>query len=375
MTELRPIEMLDLRAQYVELRDQMDSVWTQVHESSGYVGGSLVSQFEQEFAAYLGVSHVVGVGNGTDALELAVEALQLPSGSTIIVPANSFVATAEAVTRSGHRVQFVDVDETYTIDMGQLEASLHPSVRCVIAVHLYGETVDIQALRTITAPRGISIIEDCAQAHGASLTGSKAGSLGDLAAFSFYPGKNLGAYGDAGAVATNDRVWAERIRRISNHGRLGKFDHDIEGRNTRLDPLQAGVLSVKLRRLDRWVEARNEVADFYDAALEGIGDLVLPVRKDGSVHGQHLYVIQTAQRDALRDYLGTCGIATGIHYPTALPDLPPYRAMEQPSFPVSKRNAERILSLPIHENLKLTDRQRVTQAIRDFFDCTGNSPT
>jgi dTDP-4-amino-4,6-dideoxygalactose transaminase len=309
------------------------------------------------------------VANGTDAIEIALEALGLPRNSEVIVPGNSFIATSEAVTRAGHRVVFADVDpECYTLTADTVRAKISPRTSAIIAVHLYGHPCDMDALREVAAGSGLRIIEDCAQAHGAEYRGRRVGSLADVATHSFYPGKNLGAYGDAGAVTTDDKDLAVRVRMIANHGRVAKYDHEFEGRNSRLDGLQGAILGAKLPHLDGWLERRIHVADRYLAGLRGIRELVLPVRKPWARQVYHLFVVRTERRDELKSHLSDSGIETGIHYPIALPRLAAYNYLGQQSEDLFVNRTDRtLLSLPIGEHMRDADVDAVIAAIRAFF--------
>lgn len=363
------VKFLDLHAQYISIRHQIDAAVADVIQRSAYVGGDDLVQFESEFAAYQHANHCVGVGNGTDAIEIALEAFGLPPGSEVIVPANSFIASSEAVTRSGYRVVFADVDsETYTLDVADVRRRLSPSTRAIVVVHLYGHPGPMGELLDLARERGLRVIEDCAQAHGAEVSGRRVGAIGDVGSFSFYPGKNLGAYGDGGAIVTNDAELAKRCRMIANHGRVDKYDHVFEGRNSRLDGLQAAVLRVKLEHLDEWIRRRNAVAQTYRKGLDGIAGLNLPGHAPGIRHAYHLFVVRTERRDALATHLKEHGIQTGIHYPIALPRLEAYRYLDQANEPMFANRADRtLLSLPIGEHVSDDDVQTVVQAVRRFF--------
>ena len=361
-------KFLDLRDQYARIRADVDSAVASVLDSAVFVGGAPVKAFEAAFAAYQNAKYCVAVGNGTDALEIAIEALDLPAGSEIIVPANSFIATSEAVSRSGHRVVFGDCDpETYALDPEDLRGRITDRTAAVIVVHLYGQPCDMDAILAQTAPRGIRVIEDCAQAHGAEYRGRRVGAIGDVGAFSFYPGKNLGAYGDAGAIVSNDEGIAQRARMIANHGRLAKYDHAFEGRNSRLDTLQAAILLAKLPHLDEWTARRIAVAEAYDDALAGIDAIVPPARASDVRHVYHLYVIRTRAREALRAALAARGIETGVHYPVALPKLKAYATHPQSgeTFLAGTYDGE-VLSLPMGDHLTPDDARAVAAALREI---------
>ena len=363
------IKMIDLAAQYQSIKPEIDAAIANVIYDSAFIGGKYVKNFEQQFATYIKSKYCIGVGNGTDALEIAIEAANLPPNSEIIVPGNSFIASSEAVTRCGHKVVFADVDhDCYTLTAEAVRSKLTERTKAIIAVHLYGHPCDMDALLEICSERDLTLIEDCAQAHGAEYKGRSIGTIGHLAAFSFYPGKNLGAYGDAGAITTQDEVLATNARMIANHGRVAKYDHKFEGRNSRLDGLQAAILSAKLPCLDRWTQRRIEIADYYLQHLAGISSLILPLRKPWARQVYHLFVVRTAMRDELRAFLLERGIETGVHYPVALPKLSAYDYLGVPDGNAFYNNADAtLLSLPIGEHLSLDDAAAVVSGIRDFF--------
>ena len=364
------IKFLDLAHQYKKIKPEIDSVIAKVIQESGFIGGHFVNEFELKFADYIGVDHCIGVGNGTDALEIAIEALEMPEGSEIIVPANSFIASSEAVTRQGFKVIFADCDDkSYLISPEDVARKITPKTAAIVAVHLYGHPCDMDSLLDIAKEHKLKVIEDCAQAHGAMFKNKIVGSIGDIAAFSFYPGKNLGAYGDGGAITTNDTSLAKRSRMIANHGRIGKYDHEFEGRNSRLDGLQAAILSVKLNYLDEWTSQRIELAETYLKELEGLQNKVfLPVRQEWAKQVYHLFVIRTKQRDELKEFLSTNGIATGIHYPIALPKLPAYRYMNRDDTPNANLIDDTLLSLPIGDHLTIEDAKLVAEHVKSFFE-------
>lgn len=363
------IKFLDLHAQYHSIKSEIDGAIADVISQSAFIGGEYVSQFEADFGQWTGAGHVIGVGNGTDALEIAIEALDLPPGSEIIVPANSFIASSEAVSRTGCRVVFADVDpECYTIAPDSVRSKVTDKTAAIMAVHLYGHPCDMAELQQIADENNLRIIEDCAQAHGAAYRGRQVGTMGDVATFSFYPGKNLGAYGDAGALTTQNADLAKRLRMIANHGRIAKYSHEFEGRNSRLDGLQAAILSVKLKHLDTWTEQRIALADRYIDRLSTLSDLVSPVRMNWARQVYHLFVVRTERRDELADFLKQRNIQTGVHYPIALPRLAAYAThpqAEEDFFAVGA--AAQLLSLPIGEHLGMDDIDQVCAAIVEFF--------
>ena len=363
------IKFLDLNAQYQTIRSEIDAAIAQVIQRSSYVGGEDCSAFEQEFAAYQSARCCVGVGNGTDAIEIALEALALPRGCEVIVPANSFIASSEAVTRAGYRVVFADVDpRTSTLAPADVRRRVTDRTKAIVSVHLYGRPCEMDELLAIAGQRGLIILEDCAQAHGAEYRGKRVGALGHVGTFSFYPGKNLGAYGDGGAITTNDPDLAKRCRMIANHGRVDKYNHEFEGRNSRLDGLQASILRVKLRHLDGWVEQRNRIARAYVKELAGVRDLAMPALDGHLRQAFHLFVVRTTRRRALQEHLAARGIQTGVHYPVALPRLSAYAYLgQQDDTPVSAAAADSVVSLPIGEHMSEDDAVVVAGAVREFF--------
>jgi dTDP-4-amino-4,6-dideoxygalactose transaminase len=351
------IKFLDLQSQYQLIKPEIDDAIASVISESAFVGGKYVKKFEEEFATYCTSKFCIGVGNGTDALEIAIESLGLPSGSEVIVPANSFIASSEAVTRQGHKVVFADVtSDSYILDIEDVALRITEKTKAIIAVHLYGHPCDMDPLLALAKKYNLKIIEDCAQAHGAEYKGRRVGSIGDIATFSFYPGKNLGAYGDGGAITTSNEELAITSRKIANHGRIAKYDHELEGRNSRLDGLQAAILSVKLKYLDEWTSKRIQVADYYLDTLKNIEGIVLPVRQSWAKQVYHLFVIRSENRDALKEKLSLVGIQSGIHYPISLNKLNAYKYLKQNDDCLfSSKSALTLLSLPIGEHLCADD--------------------
>ena len=363
------VRFLDLAAQYLSIKEEIDAAVSSVIMASAFIGGNHVAAFEEEFAVYQQALHCLGVGNGTDALEIVLEALDLPPGSEVLVPANTFIATSEAVTRSGHRVVFCDCDpRSYTIDPVDAALRITSRTRAVIAVHLYGRPCAMDELMGLALRHGLKVIEDCAQAHGAEYKGRRVGTFGEAGTFSFYPGKNLGAYGDGGAIVTNDGDLARRCRMIANHGRIGKYDHEFEGRNSRLDGLQAAILSVKLRHLEGWLERRIAVAGLYRELLSDLPGIVLPDSPGTDLrHVYHLFVVRCRERDRLQAFLKARGIESGIHYPIALPKLAAYAYLGQAGEELfTNRLDGELLSLPMGEHLSDSDVRRVAEAVKEF---------
>lgn len=363
------IKFLDLASQYQAIKPEIDTAICSVIEKSAFIGGEYVKTFEQEFADYCESKFCVGVGNGTDALEIAIEALKLPQGSEVIVPANSFIASSEAVTNQGHNVIFADCDpQSYVISIEDAQRRITPKTKAIIAVHLYGHPCDMDALRALADEHNLYIVEDCAQSHGAEYKGKRVGSIGDVAAFSFYPGKNLGAYGDGGAITTNNLELAKRCRMIANHGRIAKYDHEFEGRNSRLDGLQAAILSVKLKHLPDWTNKRISAADYYLKNFRDVQHIILPIRQDWAKQVYHLFVIRTEKRDGLSKFLADRGVQTGTHYPISLPKLKAYDYINQAGEDlVANKLDTTLLSLPIGEHLTKKDLHQVVKVVKEFF--------
>ncbi len=364
------IPFVDLKTQYRSLKDEIDNAIAKILENSAFIGGAAVENFEREFARFCGAAHCVGVGNGTDAIYLTLKCLGIGAGDEVITAANSFIATSEAITQAGAQVVFCDIDPlTYLIDPEQIARNITPQTKAIIPVHLYGRVVDMDSISQIARQHKLFIIEDAAQAHGAVYGSKRVGALGDAACFSFFPGKNLGAYGDGGGVVTNNPDLAKKVRMFKNHGRIGKYDHEFEGVNSRLDGLQAAVLAVKLRYLEEWSQKRLAHAELYNERLAGINDLVCPQIPTDSTHVFHLYVIRTTRRDDLKAYLGAKGIATGVHYPIALPNLQAYRYLgfTKEDFPIASKYQDTILSLPMFPELSEVQIDYVTSAIQSYF--------
>jgi dTDP-4-amino-4,6-dideoxygalactose transaminase len=362
------IPFVDLYAQYLTIREDIDKAIASTIRESSYIGGTAVGCFEASFADYLGIKQVVACANGTDSLEIILKAWGIGPGDEVIVPAHSWISTSEAVGNTGATPVFVDVNaDDYTINVTFIEAAITPRTKAIIPVHLYGHPADMPAIMKIAEKHNLKVMEDCAQSHGASINGQVTGTFGDAASFSFYPGKNLGAYGDAGCMATNDEALAAKLRMIANHGQKGKHNHLIEGRNSRLDGLQAAILSAKLPHLEQWTESRIAHAETYSRLLADSG-MTVPVTRDGCRHVFHLYVIRSEQRDALASHLKDAGIDTAVHYPTALPFLPCYRerGFRPEDFPVAFHNQSRILSLPMYAELSAEQLEQVASVILSF---------
>ena len=363
------VPFLDLAAMTREIRGTLNQGWERLLDTSQFIGGAAVEEFEQAWAGYCGVRHAVGVANGTNALELTLTALGIGSGDEVIVPANTFVASAEAVVLTGATPRFADVSpKTLLLTPADLEAAITRRTRAVIVVHLYGQMPDMDALCRTAARAGVVIIEDAAQAHGASWRGRPAGSIGQAGCFSFYPGKNLGAFGDAGAVVTNDADLAKVLRVLRDHGRTtgSHYRHELVGTNSRLDALQAMVLTAKLARLDAWNQARRSVAARYQAAFAS-GPVRMVEDEAGALGVYHLAVARTPERARLQQRLTEMGIQTGIHYPIPCHRQAPYLRFATGPLPVSEAAADEVLSLPMFPHLRDDQVARVCDAVHEVL--------
>jgi dTDP-4-amino-4,6-dideoxygalactose transaminase len=363
------VPFVDLKAQYASVKPEIDRAIQGVVDRCDFILGKDVSNFEEEFAHFCTAQHAIGVANGTDALRLGLFAAGIGPGDEVITAANTFIATTEAISQTGATFRLVDVDERiYNLNPSLLEEAITPRTRAVIPVHLYGQPADMDPILEIARRHDLLVFEDACQAHGARYKGRRAGSLGDLAAFSFYPAKNLGAYGDAGAVVTSDDNLAQRMHLLRNHGQKSKYEHTMEGYCSRLDTLQAAVLRVKLRYLDEWNARRRQAAGWYDERLAGL-PLIRPVVASDVEPVYHLYVIRTERRDALREYLSERGIGVGMHYPIPLPLTEAYQGLgfRSGQFPVTERAAQEILSLPMFAEMTEAQVDEVVGAIRSFF--------
>jgi dTDP-4-amino-4,6-dideoxygalactose transaminase len=361
------VPLVDLKKQYESIKNDVDAAMAEVIEKTAFIAGPFAKRFETAFAEYIGRKHCVGVGNGTDALVLAMRGLGLEPGDEVIVPAMTFIATTEAVTLAGGRVVFADVDPVERcLDPEAVASAITPRTRGIIPVHLYGQPADMLPLGALAEKHGLWVIEDSAQAHAAVKNNRKVGTFGDAACFSFYPGKNLGAYGDAGAVLCDSDSVADKIRSYANHGREEKYGHIFEGTNSRLDGLQAAVLSVKLPHLDDWTRARRAAAAIYTEMLQAL-PLWLPPDDPGHVY--HLYALECDRRDDLLAHLKDSGVGASVHYPDALPLLKAYSYLgHRPGdFPVAERIASRGLSLPIFPEISGEQQEYVAGRVKGFF--------
>ncbi|MCK1287636.1 DegT/DnrJ/EryC1/StrS family aminotransferase [Bradyrhizobium sp. 44] len=359
----------DLGLQYQSIKDEIDGAIAAVIRDSAFIRGPYVDAFEREFAAAASVKHCVSCANGTDALYLAMAALKVKPGDEVITTAHSWISTSAMITHAGATVVFCDTDgETFTIDPAAIEAAITPRTVGIIPVHLYGQPADMDAIMAIAHKHGLWVIEDCAQAHLAQYKGQPIGTFGAAATYSFYPGKNLGAFGDAGAVVTEDAALAEHMSMLARHGGLVKHKHLIEGINSRLDGMQAAILSAKLNHLKAWTKARQDAAAVYDAGLNQLDGMEVPRVAPDRTHVYHLYTIKHKKRDALAAYLGENGVQTAINYPTALPLLPSYaRFAHRPEhFPRAFDDQNKILSLPMFAEITREQQDEVIRLIRNF---------
>ena len=363
------VPFVDLVAQYHAHKQEFDEALAGVIEAAAFIGGAPVREFERRFAEAYGVRNCIACGNGTDAIYIALQMLGIGPGDEVITTAASWISTSETISQTGATPVFVDVDEYGLLDADRIEAAVTDRTRALIPVHLYGQAADMGRIADVCARRRLLLIEDCAQAHFAEWRGRRVGTFGDVATFSFYPGKNLGAWGDAGAIVTNDDDLARRCRMYANHGALVKHGHEIEGINSRMDGLQAALLTAKLPHVEAWTRERRRVASLYDGLLRDIGDVETPRVRDGASHVYHLYVIKTDHRDGLRTHLAERGVETAVHYPTALPLLPAYARLgvQADSIPNAARNQGRILSLPVYPEMADSTVAFVVDCVREYF--------
>lgn len=359
------VPFVDLRAQHDSIRKELFDTITQIIDTSSFIMGSAIKEFEPKFAEFCGCKHAIGVSSGTSALHLALWALEIGPGDEVITIPHTFIATCEAISMRGAKPVFVDIDPaTYTMDVSKLEAAITPKTKAVIPVHLYGHPTDMDPLLEIARKHNLRVVEDCAQSHGAEYKGKRVGTMGDVGCFSFFPGKNMGAMGDAGAVTTNDDAIATKVNKLRNHGRLGKYEHEMVGYNERMDTLQAAILNVKLPHLNDWNELRRKHAAEYAAGLAGV-DVALPTVAPDCKHVYHLFVIRHPKRDDLQAFLKEKGVATGVHYPLPLHLQPAYADLNyrEGDFPATEQAAKEILSLPMYPEMTADHVAEVCDAI------------
>jgi dTDP-4-amino-4,6-dideoxygalactose transaminase len=374
MSDARPVPLLDLKAQLARIRPEVDEAVDRVLSSTAWVQGE-VRLLEREFAAFCGAAHACAVANGTDALHLALRAYGVGPGDEVVTVANTFIATGEAILLAGARPVFVDVEPlTHTMDPAKVEAAITPRTKVVLPVHLYGHPADTTAIGEVARRHGLPVLEDAAQAHGAEWRGVRAGALGHAACFSFYPTKNLGACGDAGMVTSSDEAFVARVRQIANHGAgVHRYDNAVLGTNSRLDSLQAAILRVKLRHLERWNAERAERAAAYTEALAGTPGVVTPREREGARSAWHLYTVRAPGRDALAEHLRSRGIGTAIHYPRPIHlqgSMAPLGG-KAGDLPVSEQLSREVLCLPLYAELPLEDARRVAGELRAFVEAAA----
>jgi dTDP-4-amino-4,6-dideoxygalactose transaminase len=364
-----PVPFADLQLQYQTIKGEIDGAIAAVIRDNAFIRGPYVDAFEREFAGAVDIRHCVSCANGTDALYLAMEALKVQPGDEVITTAHSWISTSAMITHAGATVVFADTDEsTFTIDPAAIENAVTPRTVGIIPVHLYGQPADMDAIMTIARKHDLWVIEDCAQAHLARYKGRQVGTFGNAATYSFYPGKNLGAMGDAGAVVTNDDALAGQVAMLARHGGLVKHQHAIEGINSRLDGMQAAILSAKLPHLQQWTRSRRDAAKIYDAGLNQVEDVVVPEVAADRTHVYHLYTVRHPRRDALAAHLAANGVQTAINYPVALPFLPAYGRLEHrpEQFPNAHRAQSQILSLPMFAEITPEQQRAVIDLVREF---------
>lgn len=362
---MKTIPFVDLYAQYLTIKKDIDRAIETVIKDSAYIGGQTVQDFEKAYAKDYGVSNCLSVANGTDAIYIALRMLGIGEGDEVITTAHSWISTSEAVSQTGAKPVFVDVDEYYIINTDLIESKITERTKMIIPVHLCGQAANMARIMEIAQKYNLLVMEDCAQSHYAEWQGKRVGTFGIASTFSFYPGKNLGAYGDAGAILTNDDALASKMRMFANHGALKKHDHHMEGINSRLDGIQAAILSAKLPHIHEWTAARKKVASWYDELLAGKEGITIPKVRDGASHVYHLYIVQVDNREAVMKALGEQGVQTAVHYPVPLPLMKAYDYLttEERLCPVAEKNKNRIMSLPIYPEITRAQVEYVAQTL------------
>lgn len=367
---MQKVPFVDLLSQYQNIKPAIDKAIKDVITETAFIGGKYVKEFEEGFASLYGVKHVISCANGTDSLYIMMKMLGIGPGDEVITVANSWISSSETITQAGAKPVFVDIDPVYySINENLIEEKITPATKAIIAVHLQGQMCAIEKIKQICEAHKIYLLEDCAQSHLSSYGGIYAGLRGIASSFSFYPGKNMGAYGDAGCIITNDDELANRFRMFANHGALKKHQHQIEGINSRMDGLQAAILSAKLPYLKGWTDARIRNAGLYNKYLSGIEEICIPAVRPGTIHTFHLYMIRAKRRDALMNFLKENGVDTAIHYPTALPNLPAYAYLgyKHEDFPEATKAQSEILSLPMYPELTEEQIIYVSDCIKSFY--------
>ncbi|MDW3196198.1 MAG: DegT/DnrJ/EryC1/StrS family aminotransferase [Cytophagales bacterium] len=362
------IKFVDLKAQYYSIKEEVDEAIQSILENTSFIGGPILEEFKNNFQEVVGVKHCIPCANGTDALYISMRMMGIGPGDEVITTASSWISTSESITQTGATPVFVDIDEFNTIDVTKIEAKITSATKAIIPVHLYGQMCDMPAIMQIAKKHGIKVLEDCAQSHLSAVDGKVAGLWGDIATFSFYPGKNLGAYGDAGCMVTNDDQLAEECKKFANHGSLVKHQHEIEGINSRMDTLQAAILNVKLPRLIEWTDARIRVAKKYTELLASVEDITVPKVRPNSKHSFHVYGIKSPKRDELKEFLKNKGVPTQIHYPKAMPFMKAYNrfGFQQSDFPNAHDLQETELSLPIYPEITDAEIAYIVDSLSQF---------
>lgn len=365
------IPFLNFSAIHEPIKKEMQDAFSRVYDSNWFIMGEQLKEFETEYSAFNHVKHTIGVSNGLDALYLCLRALGIGEGDEVIIPSNTFIATALAISYVSAKPVFVEPDPfTYNLDVNRIEEAITGKTKAIMPVHLYGQACEMQKIMEIAERNGLKVIEDNAQAHGAQFGGKTTGSFGNANGTSFYPGKNLGALGDGGAVTTNDPEVFEKIKSLRNYGSRAKYSHEVIGHNMRLDELQAAFLKVKLNHLDKWTSGRRQIADWYNEELRGAGELITPYLHPEATHCYHLYVIRTEKRNELQDYLKKKGVETLIHYPIP-PHLQPaysYLGFKEGDFPIAEELSKSSLSLPVWPGMTKEAVVYVSQMIKEFFN-------
>jgi len=370
MKKAMGVPFFDSNEQYQSIKGEVNTNVQRVMNSCRFVLGENVNSFEREFASFCGTEYAAGVANGTDGLRLALLACGVGKGDEVITMPNTFIATTEAISQTGAKIVFVDIDSwTYNIDVAQIEGAINERTKAILPVHLFGQPADMDPVMMIAKKYNLKVIEDACQAHGAEYRGKKAGSIGDTGCFSFYPSKNLAAFGDGGMVVTDGNKIAQKIRMLRDHGQIKKYEHLVEGYNSRLDEIQAAILRVKLKRLDEWNKLRRKNASIYNGLLENVDEVVTPLEAEYAKHVYHLYVIRTHERDELQEWLKSKGIFTGLHYPVPLHLQKAYEYLgyKEGDFPVAEECAKQILSLPMFPELTRGQIEKVVSEIKTFF--------
>lgn len=363
------IPFVDLKIQYLSIKESIDNTISDVIAKTAFIGGEYVEKFENEFSTLYGTKHCISVANGTDSLYIIMKMLGIGSGDEVITTSYSWISSSETISQTGAKPIFIDIDSFYTIDVNKIESKITAKTKAIIPVHIHGQMCDMDAIMVLAQKYNLFVIEDCAQSHFSEYNGMRAGTIGHAGSFSFYPGKNLGAYGDAGCIITNDEDLAKKCKMFARHGALKKHQHQIEGINSRLDGLQAAVLSVKLNHIIEWTNKRIYNANYYSEKLRNVEQIICPLVRSNTKHTFHLYVIKTDKRDELMSYLKLKGIETAIHYPSALHNLEAYKYLNYNAddFSVSNSNQTKILSLPMFPELTYEQIDYITECIKDFY--------